>query len=201
MVRTVKVIEEQFIQINLLCRPLGRTRYTYDEVRKTRLRKRSDGTNTLLAAMREKERREDEAARHEEHRPHDEVHAEYTNALSEFSPAYEGFSKSEIAETIEEEQQTDAEKPTSERKSRHHLKQFKSKVDAAIFDYSEIEQEKIEEEINALVNADGFYDEVKPVDANEEYEQENPINKTVILLIGVLVAFLAASALYFYFIF
>ena len=197
----MNIVSEQYIQINLWCKPLSRSRYSFDEVRKKKLHLRSDGTTTLLATMRERDRKEAEASRilQREQREKDNVHAEYTNALSEFSEVFAGFSKSEIAEAIETESEA-AEEPV-EAVSRPRLKRFRSKIDAAVFDYSEIEQQKIEEEINDLVNADGYYDEVKPVDADEEYEEKNPINKTVILLIGALIVFLAGFAVYFRFFF
>ena len=200
----MSIIEEQYIQINLWCRPLARTNYSFDEIRKAKLHPRSDGTSTLLAAMREKERREDAATRAlmQEKRANDAVHAEYTNALSEFSEAYAGFSKSEIADSIAAEEQSASVDETPDIKVRpHRLNRLRTKVATALFDYSEIEQEKIEEEINELVNADGYYDEVEPVDVNEDYEEEKSINPTVILLVGVLIIFLAASALYFHFLF
>ena len=67
--------------------------------------------------------------------------------------------------------------------------------------YSEIEQQQIEDEINELVNSDGYYDEIEPEDANGDYEEEKPVNTALIVLIGVLVLFLVASALYFHFVF
>lgn len=195
------IIEEQYIQINLWCRPLSRTRYFVSELRHVKLHPRSDGTTTLLAAMREKERREDEASKvlMQEKRSRDKVHAEYTNALSEFSEAYAGFSKSEIAENIEAEDGLLEQAEVSE--PRQRLKRIRTKVATALFDYSEIEQQQIEEEINELVNADGYYDEVEPIDANEEFEEKRTLNPTVLILGGVLVAFVAAFALYFHFIF
>ena len=194
----MSIIEEQYIQINLWCRPLARSTYSFDEVRQEKLRPRSDGTRTLLAAMREKERREDAASGllAKEKHAHDNVHAQYTSALSEFSPAYAGFSKDEIAESISagDGQEEAEEKP-------RRLKRFRTKVATALFDYSEIEQQKIEEEINELVNSDGYYDEVEPADANEDYEEERTLNTTAIFLIVVLIVFLALSGVYFYFFF
>lgn len=198
----MNIIQEQFIQINLWCRPLARSRYSYSsDIRKAPLRTRSDGTKTLLAAMREKERREDEASKilRREQREADAVHKEYTNALSLGSETYAGFNKEELAEQIESEmaaQDTEAE----ERKGRQRLRRIRSKVATALFDYSEIEQEKIEEQINSLVNADGYYDEVEPADAEVDYGNNREVNKTLVFLIGLLIAFLAVSALYFHFI-
>lgn len=195
----MSIIEEQYIQINLWCRPLARSVYSFGELRQEKLRPRSDGTKTLLATMREKERREDEASGllMQERRVHDNVHDQYTSALSEFSPAYAGFSKDEIAESISEEE--DQEYQAEEKP--HRLTRLRTKVATALFDYSEIEQEKIEEEINELVNADGYYDEVEPADVNDDYDEEKPLNTTAIFLVGVLILFLVLSGVYFYFFF
>jgi len=201
----LSIIEEHYTKISLWCRPLSRSTYSFDEVGKVRLHPRSDGTKTLLAEMREKERRAASASRvlMQERRAEDRVHAEYTNALSEFSPAYAGFSKSEIEDSIEAEFEENDGQEAAENPRR--LKRFRNrvatKVANALFDYSEIEQQQIEDEINELVNSDGYYDEVEPEDANEEYEEETPVNTALIVLIGVLVLFLVASALYFHFVF
>lgn len=201
----MSIIEEHYTKISLWCRPLSRSTYSFDEVGKVRLHPRSDGTKTLLAEMREKERRAASASRvlMQERRAEDRVHAEYTNALSEFSPAYAGFSKSEIEDSIEAEFEENDGQEAAENPRR--LKRFRNrvatKVANALFDYSEIEQQQIEDEINELVNSDGYYDEVEPEDANEEYEEETPVNTALIVLIGVLVLFLVASALYFHFVF
>lgn len=201
----MSIIEEHYTKISLWCRPLSRSTYSFDEVGKVRLHPRSDGTKTLLAEMREKERRAASASRvlMQERRAEDRVHAEYTNALSEFSPAYAGFSKSEIEDSIEAEFEENDGQEAAENPRR--LKRFRNrvatKVANALFDYSEIEQQQIEDEINELVNSDGYYDEIEPEDANGDYEEEKPVNTALIVLIGVLVLFLVASALYFHFVF
>lgn len=201
----MSIIEEHYTKISLWCRPLSRNIYSFDEVGKVRLHPRSDGTKTLLAEVREKERKAAASSKvlMQERRAEDRVHAEYTNALSEFSPAYAGFSKSEIEDSIEAEFEENDGQEAAENPRR--LKRFRNrvatKVANALFDYSEIEQQQIEDEINELVNSDGYYDEVEPEDANEEYEEEKPVNTALIVLIGVLVLFLVASALYFHFVF
>lgn len=53
------------------------------------------------------------------------------------------------------------------------FKKLKRSINEKIFDYSEIKQAKIEEKINELVNADGYYSEVLPIDVENDEEVED----------------------------
>lgn len=53
------------------------------------------------------------------------------------------------------------------------FKKLKRSINEKIFDYSEIKQAEIEEKINELVNADGYYSEVLPIDVENNDEIDN----------------------------
>jgi len=82
------------------------------------------------------------------------------------------------------------------RVKKKRFKRLAEKIDDTLFDYSEIRQEELEEEIQNLVNMDGYYDEVVPIDAGEEYAEKGEINGIVIALFAALFLVAGAFSLY-----
>ena len=82
------------------------------------------------------------------------------------------------------------------RVKKKRFRRLAEKIDDTLFDYSEIRQEELEEEIQNLVNMDGYYDEVVPIDAGEEYTEKAEINGIVIALFAALFMVAGAFSLY-----
>ena len=183
----METIDDSYTLISLWCRPLARTRYRTSELRRGRIKEGSGGTTTLLRQRREKERAEREAsgllaAERRSPAARDSVYDEYTSALSTTSESYLAVSQrdSKRLETGDEEAPAEVRRP--------RLRNIRDRISDAVFDYSEIEQEKIEEKIDALVNADGYYNEVDPIDIDEEYQEERHLNKPLIIaIIGLII--------------
>lgn len=76
------------------------------------------------------------------------------------------------------------------------FRRLKARIDSRVFDYSEIEREKIEEEIQNLVNKDGYYDEIEPVDADEELEEKHHINAAVFVVLTLIIALMTFLVIY-----
>lgn len=58
-----------------------------------------------------------------------------------------------------------------------------SKPNFSIFDYSDIEREQLESEIEKLINQDGFYDEVSPDDSDVVYKKDKVTKKALFVTI------------------
>lgn len=199
----MEIIEETYRQITLWCRPnLKRSTYSFSETRRARLSTASSST-IILREMRQRERRvlEESGLLDSKAAPKilDEVFEEYTSALSTTSESFLAFEEREAAKEISEAPQSfhslqgneDIEMlldSLPDKKPR--LKRLRSRISNAVFDYSEIEQEKIEQKIDQLVNADGYYNEVEPVDIDVDYRPERRINKPVIIAVLALIAYI-----------
>lgn len=55
----------------------------------------------------------------------------------------------------------------------HFRKIDNKKKKFSIWDYSELEYDELEKEIALKINVDGYYDEIVPIDKNEETENDN----------------------------
>lgn len=191
----MEVIQEIYTQYEVCCIPLSKTRYTFSEIRHVKLSDAGESTSALLKLVREKEKRELEKSglltpREPSRALRDEAHDEYTSSLSTTSESYAAFSMIEelkqdsIPQIPPDELAAETARPAYEPR----LKRIRSKVQNALFDYSEIEQEKIEQEVDELVNADGYYNEVEPIDIDVDYKKERRLNApAIIAIIGLIV--------------
>lgn len=190
------VIDEIYRQYEIWCRPLKRTRYTFSEMRTKVISPDSGGSTALLRKMREAEKRAMEASGllQKEARPRqDEALNEYTSSLSTTSESYAAFQAREdgvldpeglVASAANEEDNTKA--PATYQPK---LKRIRERFQEAVFDFSEIEQEKVEQEIDEIVNADGYYNEIEPIDIDTEYEPEKKLAKPAIIAIAVFIIY------------
>lgn len=179
----MEVISEEYRQYEIWCRPLERTRYSFSEMRTKSISADDGGSSALLREFREKERlyAEQVETRTEQK---DEAYEEYTSALSTTSESYAAIAGKEVPSQNKETSSA----PRASREPR--LKRLRAKITDAVFDYSEIEQEKIEQQINDLVNADGYYDEVEPIDIDVSYEKPSRITKPLIISIILFIAYI-----------
>jgi hypothetical protein len=164
----MQTVKDEYTLINLWCRPLARTDYSFDEIREERIKKPNSATGTIIASL---ERAELDRG---------------SGVLPSQSHA------SGILRLSEEDIEIAEARTRLERKedlsSLPRFRRLKAKIDNKVFDYSEIEREKIEEEIQNIVNKDGYYDEIEPVDADDEIEETRRINPAAVLVIGLIIA-------------
>lgn len=185
----MEVISEHYKQYEIWCRPLDRTRYSFSEMKKKKLPANDEGSSALLRSYREKERIFIEKSgilerqsRHER----DEAYEEYTSALSVTSESYAAIAKKEEEES---KAPVHSQPMKSSLPQAPRLKRLRAKISDAVFDYSEIEQEKVEKQIDDLVNSDGYYNEVEPADIDVEYEKKSRITKPLIIAIVLFIAY------------
>ena len=82
----------------------------------------------------------------------------------------------------------DAASNTNEKKANKPKKEsLRIKIDRLLYDYSEIKQEKIEQEVDALINQDGYYNEVIPIDEGIDFEEKKEFNKGIIVVVALLI--------------
>lgn len=183
----IETIEESYRLISLWCRPLARTRYRTSELRRAKIKPDGEGSTTLLRKVRERERAEMEAsAVLSDTLEHDEVFDEYTSALSTTSESYARISQ---RDQVEEAKRAASKSEAKEAAGRQRLRRIRDRISDAVFDYSEIEQEKIEERIDELVNSDGYYNEVEPIDLDSDYQGERQVNKPLLIAIIIFIIY------------
>lgn len=188
--------------INLVSAPLkdGVLRLSYSTLQKGVASEVRGGSGVLLMKMRDNELRgaeQSDLLSSRQDRSEDDAYKEYTGALSLLSEVYAGLSKDEVAEQIESAMELAETEVEDAAPKRHGLKKLKTRIADAVFDYSELKQQEMEEAVNELVNTDGYYDEVLPLDADEDIEEDGPVlNKTAIILIGILLALLVGFGIY-----
>ena len=193
------VISETYRQYEIWCRPLKRAKYSFAEMRTKAISPDSEGSTALLRKMREAERKAIEASgilQKERQVPQrDAAFDEYTSSLSTTSESYAAFQERDNRElplsspvasaTLGDQEESSAEIPMYQPR----LRRIRDRIQEAVFDFSEIEQERIEEEVNNLVNADGYYNEIDPIDIDTEYEKEKSMAKPAIIAVAVFIIY------------
>lgn len=186
--------QETYRIYEIWTRPLARERYKFSEMRTKVISPDSEGTTALLRKMREKERRAVEASgilqKEQQKKRRDEGFDEYTSSLSTTSESYIAMQEAEeralpqdsVAASLVADEEAPVYKP--------RLKRIRDRFQEAVFDFSEIEQERIEQEIEELVNADGYYNEIEPIDIDVEYEKEKRITTPAIIAIAVFIIYI-----------
>lgn len=179
----METIRDIYTEINLGYRDLGRRIYSFSEIRKAPIKDDGSLSSTLLLKMRKEEREEDLRSEAPVSIPvHDTAYDEYTSSLSPTSESFRSFAEREASE--------EAPAPEEQgKKPKRRLNRLRAKISDTVFDYSEIEQEKIEQEIDNLVNSDGYYNEVEPRDIDVDYKEVRQINKPALIAAGVLLIY------------
>ena len=169
-------IKDEYLQFNLWCRPLSKKRFAFDDLKTGYVTNPKSATGALVASLEKAEKVKGSGVLPPQHptqgKPEHQSMSEEDRVISEARARLEN--KQDIS-------------------ALPRFRRLKAKMDDKIFDYSEIETAKIQEEIQNVVNRDGYYDEIEPVDADEEYEEKrkiNPLAFAVGALILALVAFL-----------
>lgn len=175
----MEVIKEEFYQINLWCRPLGRTLYRFEDIKQGKVKNVGKATGTLYAELNEARAKASGILVKD---PSGVLIPQNNDAdILTLTPE-----QIEIREARERIENMGVDTSTLPR-----FKRLKVKLDNKIFDYSEIETEQIEEEINKIINKDHYYDEIEPMDADVEYKEERTFSPLIFGLFGAFVLLLA----------
>jgi len=185
----LEIVNETYRQINLGDRPLARRRYRFSEIRKVKLKDDGSLTSSILLHIRRQEKKyaEESGLLGARQPVRDSVYDEYTSSLSMTSESFMGFSERERLDAGED---VSVEQAVIVPPKQPRLKRLQAKISDRVFDYSEIEQEKVEQEIDQLVNADGYYNEVEPADIDVDYKEERHINKPALIAAAALIIYI-----------
>lgn len=99
---------------------------------------------------------------------------------------YEYYSADNQSNEDEEEQE---DQPKKKRKKPKKKKiKLKVRIDNMLYDYSELEEDALEQEAETLINSDGYYNEVMPRDAFLDYDDgQKRIGKPVVIVVTALI--------------
>ena len=111
---------------------------------------------------------------------------------------YEYYSADTQTDEDEEEQ---ADQPKKKKKKPKKKKiRLKVRIDNTLYDYSELEEDALEQEAEKLINSDGYYNEVMPRDAFLAYDDGKKriakpvaIVVTALIIVGVALAYMLKS--------
>ena len=148
---------ERITKIDVVTKPLKKHTYMFNEMKESPIENRQ-GSQLLVQAFIEQEERE---------------LAEKAQ-LNEKQAAQPIGTDDIFADILEE--------PPEEKKPR-----FRRLSKFTIFDYSEIEHDQLEENVAALINKDGYYDEMIPYDEGQVVKQAREGLGKKLILIGAAV--------------
>ena len=162
-------VKDEYLQFNLWTRSLGKTTYAFSDLKTGKISDPTSATGALVASLEKAETVKGSGVLPAQH----PSVAAASNLTDEEAAIAEARARLEHKEDLS---------------SLPRFRRLKAKVDSRIFDYSEIETSKIEEEIQNIVNRDGYYDEILPVDADEEVEEASKLNPLALVVGGLIVA-------------
>lgn len=172
----MQTVRDEYTQINLWNRPLARKEYLFSEIRQEAIKNPKSATGALLSSLERAEMAKGSG-----------VLPSQARAPGILTMSEEDIVIAEARARLENKEDINA---------LPRFRRLKAKIDNRVFDYSEIEREKIEEEIQNLVNKDGYYDEIEPVDADEELEEDRRINAGIFVVVTLIVALMAFLVIY-----
>lgn len=195
------LIREEFIKIELWSRPLKRSKYSYGDVRCVKRRITSD-SSLLFAEIKKKTegtgllRALSDSVIKNENVSIDDLMSEFdlgSQILRDMPQAYE-IPKAKIEEDSPNASGYDdiSRLSGSDEASDDNIKKpkkigLKVRINRLLYDYSELEQEELEENVADLINRDGYYNEVVPIDEGMEYDDKrNGVDKRVIAVLAAL---------------
>lgn len=89
------------------------------------------------------------------------------------------------------DEEYDNEKPAKKKKNKPKKTSIKIRIDRFLYDYSELEREALEDAVSDMINSDGYYDEVVPLDVemgDDEHDSESvKINPRLIAAVTLLI--------------
>ena len=173
----MQTVKDEYLQFNLWCRPLSKRTFSFSELKTGFVTNPKSATGALVASLEQKEKVKGSGVLPPQH-PTQAPDAGLPEMSEDDRVINEARARLEKREDLN---------------ALPRFRRLKAKMDDRIFDYSEIETAKIQEEIQNIVNRDGYYDEIEPVDADEDYEEKRTLNPLAFVVGGailVLVAFL-----------
>lgn len=162
-------VKDEYLQFNLWTRTLGKTTYAFSELKTGKVSNPKSATGALVASL----------ERAEGVRGSGVLPAQHPAVTSAANMTDEDAAIAEARARLEYKEDLNA---------LPRFRRLKAKMDNRIFDYSEIETSKIEEEIQNIVNKDGYYDEILPVDADDDYEEPSKLNPLALVVGGLIIA-------------
>ena len=171
----MQTVRDEYLQFNLWSRPLSKHKISFSELKMGFVTNPKSATGALVARLEQAERQKGSGVLPAQH-PEQSRDSSGTLHMSEEDAAIAAArARLEDREDIE---------------ALPRFRRLKAKMDSKIFDYSEIETAKIQEEINNVVNTDGYYDEIEPIDADDEYSEKTAINPLAFVVGGMIIALL-----------
>lgn len=198
------LVQEEFIKIELWSRPLKSNAFSYGDVRRimrktpisdsgafiAEIKKKNEGTGILQSL--------EETVASNNNVSIDDLKSEFDLG----SQILEDIPKESILKPIPSptpytdiESLEDNDNEDSEIKKPKKIS-LKVRISRKLYDYSEIEQEELEEKIADLINRDGYYNEVIPIDEGMEFDgKKDGIDKRIV---AVLIALGITTAIMIY---
>ena len=195
------LIREEFLKIELWSRPLKRSKYSYGDVRCVKRRITSDSSILFAEIKKNTEgtgllRALSDTVVKNENVGIDDLMSEFdlgSQILRDMPQAYEipkakTAADSPNASEYDDISQFSGSDETSEDNKKKPKKiGLKVRINRLLYDYSELEQEELEENVADLINRDGYYNEVVPIDEGMEYDDKrNGVDKRVIAVLAAL---------------
>lgn len=166
----MNILSEELIKIEVWSRPLAKTHYAPAALAEQPRPKDKEGTGILFEQL---------------------IEANEANEADEIETNIEDlFNPLDLPEISAPNEHTAADTKAPRSKG---IRRFMPKID--IYDYSELEAEALEQKVDELINADGFYNEVVPIDADEDFDSARSINKFLLIVIGGLIVTIIAFIL------
>lgn len=173
-------VKDEYLQFNLWCRPLAKREFAFSELKTGFVTNPKSATGALVASLEKAEKVKGSGVLPPQH-PTQASESGFLNMSEEDKVISEARARLENKQDIN---------------ALPRFRRLKAKMDDKIFDYSEIETAKIQEEIQNVVNRDGYYDEIEPVDADEDYEEKKAINPLAFVVGGLILALVAFLFIY-----
>lgn len=180
----MQTVKDEYLQFNLWCRPLSKRNFAFSELKTGYVTNPKSATGALVASLEKAEKVKGSGVLPPQHPSQQDPST--LNMSEEDRVISEARARLESKEDIS---------------ALPRFRRLKAKMDDKIFDYSEIETAKIQEEIQNVVNRDGYYDEIEPVDADEDYEEKRTINPLAFVVGGLILALVAFLFIYINYIF
>lgn len=168
------VVKEVIYTIDFYSPPLKKHRYSMDAVFHKQRVKRQGGTGVLFDEIKRRERLEKERLAEE---------AARNAALAAQAASSPEMMDSPSSPVITE---------VPDKPKRQFRSIAKAKVDNFLFDDTAEKQGQLEDEAYETLNADGYYDELLPIDADSDYNLDTALPIKMIIIVTLLLLGVAA---------
>ena len=175
----MSVVKEVLYDIDYWSLPLKKHRYSLKSVARKAYTSNGTASGILLDEIRERER---EASGHLSQRL-----LEVSESDNVLIPVIEAAS-APVPVRIDQKKESAADR---------RFRVLKKKVDSLVYDYSAVRQGELEDEVFEILNKDGFYDEILPIDyyldSGNEIMRASPWK--IALYVALLIVMIAGTAI------